>query len=219
MDIFEIPKQIIGLFQDRSMKNTTKSFVVLFVILFIIALDNYLGISYHNNVDNKLTELKKVNELLESKSLDKKTKDYLLSTKNEILERKTFVDNISNSFKQISFTSSGSEIKNEVNKSVVLRNSIVEFISINWFFIFLFAGLPFYFFIVKTFESFWQNLLMVLAVEAFLIILSFALYFISSLIPTIFGRPYLNYILNFVILLILITINSVRLHKKHNDYR
>ncbi|MFB3386580.1 hypothetical protein [Flavobacterium sp. LAR06] len=201
------------------MKNTTKSFVVLFVILSIIGLDNYLGISYYNNIDNKLLELKKVNELLESKTLDKETKRYLFNIKREILERKTFVDNVSDSFKQISFTSSKTEIVNEVKQSVVLRNSIIEFISINWFFIFLFAGLPFYFFIIKAFESFWQNLLMVLAVETFLIIFSFILYFFSSIVPTIFGRPYLNYILNFIILLVLITIYSVRLHKKQNIYR
>lgn len=216
MDIFEIPKNIVNLLQDRSMKNTTKYFVVIFIILSIVAIDNYLGISYYNNLDNKITQLKNVNELLEKPSLDDNMKNYLLNVKKEILMRETFIDKLQHSFEQISFTNSKNEIVTEINKSTVFRNSIIEFVSINYFFIFLFVVLPFYFFINKLSENFWKNILLVFAVEAFLIVFSFTLYFLSSLIPTILGRPYLNYILNFLILMILISINSVRLHRKHN---
>lgn len=144
MDIFEIPKQILSLLQDRSMKNIAKFFVVLFVILSIIALDNYLGVSYYSNIDNKLTQLKNVNDLLDYPSLDNKTKVYLLNVKKDILERQTFVDKIQYSFEQISFTSSKNEIVNELNKSIVLRNSIIEFVSINYFFIYWTSFLFFY---------------------------------------------------------------------------
>lgn len=217
MDIFEIPKQILSLLQDRSMKNITKFFVVLFIVLSIIALDNYLGVSYYSNIDNKLTQLKNVNDLLDHPSLDNKTKVYLLNVKKDILERQTFIDKIQYSFGRISFTSSKNEIVNELNKSIILRNSIIEFVSINYFCIFLFIGLPFYFFINRFSLNFWHNLLLVIAVEAFLIILSFTLFFLFSLIPTILGRPYLNYILNFLLFFILISVNTVRLNKKNNS--
>ncbi len=44
--------------------------------------------------------------------------------------------------------------------------------------------------------------------------LSFFLFFVFSLIPTIFNKPYLNYILNFLIVTTGLTISTNKLKQK-----
>lgn len=55
--------------------------------------------------------------------------------------------------------------------------------------------------------------MMILTVNFFLVILAFVIFFVFSLIPTIYGRPVLNYLLDFSVMFIAITINTYRTSK------
>jgi len=112
-----------------------------------------------------LSSLEKVTKLLENKSLDKKTKLNLLNIQKEIVNRKTFYDKVTEKWNRISFTDSNNEIRNELDSSIKIRNSTLEFISLNYFWIFCFFTMPFYWIAKPLVNKFWKNILIVLVAE------------------------------------------------------
>lgn len=214
----KIITEIISFFKNESVNKISKMFIATVIFFSILFIDNISGFSYYYNIDNKLTQLEKVSKLLENDKLDPKARHKIIAIQNDILDHKTIKDKVFETWSKISFTDSNSEILNKLDSSVQIRNSTVEFFSLNYFFVLLFVFLPMFWLLKPLVQNFWKNILIIIAVEIFLGILMFSLFLISSLIPTIYNEPIYNYILNFLIITIGLTLNSIRLYRKNQGF-
>ncbi|KAF2331586.1 hypothetical protein [Flavobacterium nitrogenifigens] len=153
----EIFKAIIEFIKDNSIKKLSKFFIFLTVVIFFVFADNIFGFSYYYNLNNKLSQIEKVSNILNNSTLDFATRNELSQIRKDIIGRKTLKDDIISAWRKISFTDSNDKILNELNSSSKIRNSTIEFISINYFWIFLFIFMPLYAFINPFSEFFLEE--------------------------------------------------------------
>lgn len=97
---------------DEHRRISSKAAVVLFIILSIIFVDNYLGFSFHYNIDKRIEQVEKVNKILSDSLVDSTTKAFALNVRSEIMERKNAVDYLFSFFRGKSNT----VIKHQANK-------------------------------------------------------------------------------------------------------
>ena len=209
----ELITTLVKLFMDNTVKFFPRLIVVVLIILGLMAIDSILGFTFHYNKQRTISELHEVSELISDSTIDAQTRAKAIKMKNEILSRTTVQDFINDAlidiFRPINVEKHGVIVKQYTHE----RNRVIEFFCLNWFLVFLFVFLPPYFLIKPAFDKLWKNLLMILAVNLFLIILSFIIFFVFSLIPTINGQPLINYILDFSVLFLILMINSYRTNK------
>ncbi len=209
----ELITALLKLFLDNTVKFFPRILAFVFVVLSLIIIDNVLGFTFHYNKQRTINELSEISKIISDSAADTQIKAKAMELKKEIVERRSLQDFIDDAivdiFRPIFVNDKGIVAK----KYIYERNRVIEFLSLNWFLMFLFLFLPLYFLTKPIFNKFWKNLMMIFAVNFFLLILSFVIFFVFSLIPTIYGRPVLNYLLDFSVMFIAITINTYRISK------
>ena len=213
-----ISKEFFGFIKNNSIPAISKIFLGIVIFLSIIFIDNLSGFSYYYGIDSKLSSLQKISALLKDDKLDFRSRQKLVSLQQDILNRKTFKDKFLDHWHDISFVESNNEITNKVKSATNARNSTFEFLSINYFFVLCFFFFPFYWIAKPLVTNFWKNILIVITAEISIVALCFILFFISSLVPTLFGEPIVNYLLNFLIITLFLTWNTLRIKRKNSGY-
>lgn len=212
-----ISKEFFSFIKNNSIPAISKLFIGVVIFISIIFIDNISGFSYYYNVENKLNSLQKISSVLKDNQLNSKSREHILEIQNEILTRKTLKDEFLIHWNNISFVNSNNEIINQAGLSIIKRNKTIEFLSLNYFFIICFCFFPFYWISKPLVQNFWKNILIIIIAEISIAVFGFILYFFSSLIPTLFGKPIFNYILNFLIVTSFLTLNTIRIKRKNNN--
>ena len=202
---------------NKSVKAYQKILTFFIIVLSLVYLDNITGFTNHYDNSRKLTEIKTINEILQTDSLNLSDRTELKRIRSEIINDWDINDYIKNQSSKVFFNINIKKYNATNISANPIRNIYLEIISTNWFILFLFLFLP-PFLIVKRKDfdfSTKKFIAMILAIESLLFVVGFILFYILSLIPTIFGKPWINYILNFSITLIIVSINTYRLSNKN----
>lgn len=207
----ELITALLKLFLDNTVKFFPRILAFVFIVLSLIIIDNVLGFTFHYDKQRTISELSEISKIISDSSVDTQIKAKAMELKEEIIKRKSLHDFVNDAvgdiFRPMFVNDKGIVVKKYDHE----RNRVIEFLCLNWFLMFLFLFLPLYFLIKPAFNKLWKNLMMIFAVNSFLLILSIVIFFVFSLIPTIYGRPVLNYLLDFSVMFIAITINTYRI--------
>jgi len=130
MDFFA---KIFEYFVNREVKISSKFRMVLFVIIIVYLTDNILGFSFYYNVNQKISRISTINELLKDSTISSEEKNQLDSLRHLVLLHKSFSDRIFlfingvfNQDKHPSVTTNTSNIKliNPSNIDLIIEDTI-----------------------------------------------------------------------------------------------
>ena len=196
----------------KDITDSEKTFIKKFYIYFLIACtlyvaDNIIGFSYYQSVSNKLEKTKEINLILKDSSiLSKEELTKLKLLRSDIINHRTLKDNVYSFFSNISFKSSKNPItaKPIETKPIIERDFNIHYFTsassiILLMIAFFFAGL------LDKNSSFPIRIVVITILEIFLYPFTYLFSKILFLIPVLFDKPLINYILN-VILSFLIAI-------------
>ena len=201
MDITEF---LFKIYKDIT--DSEKTFIKKFYIYFLIAFslyvaDNLIGFSYYQSVSNKLEKTKEINLILKDSvilSKDEFTKLKLL--RSDIINRMTLKDNVYSFFSNISFISNKNPIiaKPIETKPIIERDFNVHFFTsassiLLLMIAFFFAGLA------DKNSSLSIRIGIIIVIELFLYPFTYLFSKLMFLIPVLFDRPLINYILNVIL--------------------
>lgn len=197
---------------DKSNKFISKLFLVFSILTVLIMVDNIFGYTYYSNIEKKLTQIEKINSIVKDTAIDIHTKNKLTLLRKEIIEKKNIQDYLSFFIKNISLNNLKSKITNNpVSDNPIKRNFYLQYISTAWLeLIFLFiitVSVP-KMIHKKRDNEIESNYIFFKYIVSLIGLLSIGLIhtILYSLIPIPFGIPFLSYILNFSITLIIILI-------------
>lgn len=201
MDITEFLFKIYKDITD-SEKTIIKKFYIYFLIAFsLYVADNLIGFSYYQSVSSKLEKTKEINLILKDScilSKDEFTKLKLL--RSDIINRRTLKDNVYSFFSNISFISNKNPIiaKPIETKPIIERDFNIHFFTsassiLLLMIAFLFAGLA------DKNSSLLARIGIIIIIELFLYPFTYLFSKLMFLIPVLFEKPIINYILNVIL--------------------
>lgn len=188
--MFDVLSKIFSLAGDKSQKIATRFILILFFGLILILADSYFDLSFNWRINNKLTQLERIQKL----SPDKFAADSVLQAdiqiiKNEILDRKGFKERLQNIFS----ADNGKKSK----KNFVWPKLSSRFITSCFFFWLAMLFMPLWFFSDKNKTDFSEQFVKFIFAEMVLLIASLFFSWILSFIPT-FKFILFNHIINLV---------------------
>lgn len=201
MGIFET---IVTYITDKERRLSTKTYVSIICIALIVILDNIVGLSYHYSVDKKLNEIQLAGQILKDTTLEENTRKEILALRQEVLNKKYFYDYITNGVKSL-YTKeySTKEAKIPSNVIVAPRNNLWFLISSTGIYLILYLILIVIFPFLDKSNSIGQKI----AIEIIIIVLgglNCAInYWLLNFIPKLGDTWTANYIVNFIIQVIL----------------
>lgn len=190
----------------KDITDSEKTFIKKFYIYFLIALslyvaDNLIGFSYYQSVSSKLEKTKEINLILKDSSIlskDEFTKLKLL--RSDIINRKTLKDNVYSFFSNISFISNKNLIieKPIETKPIIERDFNIHFLTsassiLLLMIAFFFAGLA------DKNSSLLARIGIIIIIELFLYPFTYLFSKLMFLIPVLFEKPIINYLLNLIL--------------------
>ncbi len=199
---------------DKTNKFISKLFLVFSVLTILIIVDNIFGYTYYSNIEKKLTQIDKINNIVKDTNLDLQTKNNLILLRKEIIEKKNIQDFLSLSIKNISFNNFKNKITNNpINDKPIKRNFYLQYISTAW------LELIFLFIITVSVPQMMQrnkddekanNAIFLKYIGSLIGLLSIGLLhtILYSLIPVPFDLPIFSYVLNFLLTLFIIIITN-----------
>ncbi|MBX2828241.1 MAG: hypothetical protein KTR22_08765 [Flavobacteriaceae bacterium] len=187
----DILKHLIELIKDKTTSLGFKTALFFSIIGVIFLADNIIGFSYNYHLNNKLDQLEDIQSMKLTYKDDIVILNKILSLEKEILNRKHYSEILSNAF----------VIDSNDNKIIVKSNERSIYwmvLSSNYALIVSFLVLL-YLPLRGPIHRTGANLL---GWFAMLVILGFIMTFLTWLayvIPLLWGKPYLNYILNTIL--------------------
>lgn len=210
----ELIKTLITIALDNTIKFFPKFVLTMLILIGLLIVNNLLGFTSHYDNQRTLTEIREVSSILSDSTIDPQLRKKTEYIRNQIINRTRVTDFIDSAvediFRPVNILDSSNNKKYSHE-----RNRWVEFISINWFIILLFLFMPPYLIIKPIYINKWKTFLMIIIIELLLLLLAFALFIGFSFIPTFFNQPIYNYIFDFIIMFILLLINTYRIGKNN----
>lgn len=198
---------ITEFFFDEDRRLSSKAALVMFIILGVLFVDNYLGFSYNYNTDRKIEQVEKINALIKDTSVDSTTKSFALNIRSEVINRKNSVDYLLSLFRGKSNIS----IKHQDNIPIdTAKNNdpIISPIKNNFWFNISAGGLYYLLAIIMIpmmlltdkHTSFSQRLATGIASTISFVLFGLFFIWILGLIPQVTRTTWIwNYIINFTI--------------------
>jgi hypothetical protein len=199
---------------DKSKTIGQKSWRLLFAILILVSFDCAFNFTYDIHITNKLEKLEKVNNLKKEYKNDSLYMIQLSKLENKYRERKHYYDCASDYyFRFLNFSISlfqydnNDIIKSQTKNDNTITNNPIRskfwmFVSSNLILIILGFMMIITMFVTK--ENKKATILGVLILLVLNISLMLIFNWLSYFIPIIYGKPYINYIINFAINLLII---------------
>jgi len=211
----ELIKTLISLALDKTIKFFPKFVLIILILIGLLAVNNLLGFTSHYDNQRTLSEIREVSSILSDSTIDPQLKKKTEYIRNQIISRTRVTDFIDSALDDI-FRPVSNGVNSTNNKKYSHeRNRWIEFVCINWFIILLLLFMPPYLIIKPVYLSKWKTFLMILTIELLLSLLAVALFIGFSFIPTIYNQPIYNYIFDFMIMFILLLINTYRIGKNN----
>lgn len=201
MDITEFLFKIYKDITDSEKTFIKKFYIYLLIILGLYVTDNLIGFSYYQSVSNKLEKTKEINLILkDSCVLSKDELSKLKLLRNDIINHKNIKDNIYSFFSNISFKSSRKPIATTPieTKTIIERDFDIHFFTsassiLLLMIAFFFVGLA------DKNMSFLARIGVITIIELLLYPFTYLFSKLMFLIPVLFDKPLINYILNVIL--------------------
>lgn len=240
-------KEIFKFFIDKNYSITSKFVGIVIPILILFFIDNLLGFSFYYSNNQKITQLMNIEKLKNECYDNSYVLESLNETEKAILERKNVISLFLELFSKenldvkkqepqiridtayieradtvvirdatinANFQQSENSIKN--NETVVVsRSRLWHTLTSSYFFIFLLIILPIVPFTEKSFS--WSTMIGMLLVMIIVAGLIWLNQFLLGLIPIIFKRVWINYVINILIQGIVFTIAIVWFNEKPKE--
>ena len=199
-------EHIFDFITDKSKRISARATIFIISILLLLLADNIVGFSYYYNKERQLEQLKTVTVLLKDNTLDIRTRYKLKLLQQEFLSRKDFIDHIVSFGDNISIASQKSNDVT-INESLKKRSFYWFLFSTSGIYILVtIILLP----ILLLFDRNTPFLQLLLMLIMFAIVMFFTSWFnywlFDKIIPyEIFGSWVWNYIINFLLQMVLIS--------------
>jgi hypothetical protein len=222
MDLF---KEIIKFFTDRDFSIRSKFVSVIFFLVGVFFIDNLLGFSFFYVNQQKIDQLEKIENLKKIGNDNKPLVRLLEETESKIINRKTVIDDFLELFSKEQLDNSPAPAF-QISDSIYIENSdsllfptdslkgnVKEFlatdgerkyrsrlwhtITSSYLLIILMIALPISGLSDKPFR--WANFLGLLFATGLVACIVWLNQYLLGLIPVLFNRPWVNYVLNFSI--------------------
>ena len=203
----KILERIFKFFENKSIHFGFKTSIFIISIFVLFACDYYLDFTYDNHLNNKIEKLQSINNLKKIYKSDSLKLSELTELENLIFKRAHYSDRLRNlDLSQINIfkKSDKTEIKRPVIKNdnttinKPIRSLFWMIMSSSYFFVFtiiIMLILPF----TGSVHREIKNILGSIAAIIIIIGIISLITWIAYKIPLIWNRPYLNYILNFIL--------------------
>ncbi|PIV92740.1 MAG: hypothetical protein COW44_13165 [Flavobacteriaceae bacterium CG17_big_fil_post_rev_8_21_14_2_50_33_15] len=203
----KILERIFKFFENKSIHFGFKTSIFIISIFVLFACDYYLDFTYDNHLNNKIEKLQSINNLKKIYKSDSLKLSELTELENRIFKRTHYSDRLRNlDLSQINIfkKSDKTEIKRPVIKNdnttinKPIRSLFWMIMSSSYFFVFtiiIMLILPF----TGSVHREIKNILGSIAAIIIIIGIISLITWIAYKIPLIWNRPYLNYILNFIL--------------------
>jgi hypothetical protein len=210
-------KHLINLLLDSSKSWGFKTAAIISIIGFLVLSDISLNISYNIHLNNKISQLEKIQSLKDSYLNDSDKLNKILSIEKSIINKEHYSDFLSRIISQISFIQKSNQNKNPTTIPInPIRSFFWMTLSSNYLIALFFPFLlfvPLYGKDGRTANGIvgWIASLILLTAIASLIT------WVSYQIPIILDNPVWNYVLNFVIhsLFLFLIIKIAKTNKKN----
>lgn len=172
--------------------------MMMFSLIVLIIIDNTLSFTYNYNNSRKIEQIEKLNVVVTDTTLSSVEIMELKNLRNNIINHKTWKDQIYNKLIAIDFKSKDTNtivIKNDTKLPKKERNYWIHFVSSSWLFVIVMLITPFIgLFDKKT--SFSSSMIAVVFIIPIFYGLSWIFAKTFSFIPIINNNPNINYIIN-----------------------
>ena len=199
MDFLKWIQDFISLLFDKTKTLSLKIITVLSIIILVFIVNDILGLSYYYSTNQKLSQLKEIAALKKEYANQPDVLNEVLATEKSVITRQTIIEKFLRLFSEdkIDDKFSDNSLNTENgNKTEASRSQLYHTLTSSWGLILIVLILPFAFFSRK------QDLSLILGTLAALAMLSGFIWlsqFLLGLIPVIDNKPWINYILNFII--------------------
>ncbi|MFB6344118.1 hypothetical protein ACE1ET_20535 [Saccharicrinis sp. FJH62] len=216
---------IKSLFFDNSKSWGFRTAMSISIIVFLLLIDFGLKFTYNIHINNKLEQLIKIQELKDSYSNDTLKLIKIITLENRILNSKHYSEYLSDFLHKIFFKSETID-QNSIQKAPTtiknakpVRNIYWMIITSSFTYIILFPFilfLPLYNKESRKASGIFSWISSLVMFVFFIVLITW----LSYRIPLILGKPFLNYILNFIIhiifLITLVLLSSENQKRKTN---
>lgn len=219
----ELINSIFVFFTDKTKKFSYKTIIILFSLILLVIIDNTLSFTYSYNASNKIEQIQKLNSIVSDTTLTSSEIDDLKDLRNDILNHKTWKDQLYNKIAEIDFKSKDGNkpvVKSDIPKTVNERNYWYHFISSSWILFLLMVIVPF----VGLFDKKTSFISTIMALIFFITPIFYGLSWVFaklfSFIPVIDNNPNINYLVNAILHLLtflLIGFFAKKFDKKKNN--
>ena len=223
--IYDILKSVFDVVLDKSKSISFKTALFISVIGFVFIVDYCLNFTYNIYITNKLNNLETINRLKIVYQNDSIQTANFKQIETKMLNRRHYLDFLSFHLSKIDFKSKNIDFKSKnidqknnqttnvkISHSNIIRSKFWMVLSSNFFLVIIF--IVFIFSPIYNWDK--QNKNTILGWFASLIVIAVIILFITWIayqIPILFNNPVWNYILNFIIHIVFITLFSVLIAK------
>jgi hypothetical protein len=102
---------------------SSKATFIIILLLTLLLLDNYFDFSYHYRMTKKIEEIQKISTVINDTLNDSITRQYAISLREQLIDRKTFFDHVSLFFQSENLASSKNEPTTAIKNELLFRIS------------------------------------------------------------------------------------------------
>lgn len=201
---------LLNFISDSQHKLSKRAALVVILLFGLLFVDNYIGFSDYYAYQNKIEQITKIEALLQRSDLDSNMRKQLRAAENQILTRKSWIGQLPSLMSLMTSATSSRAIQANnpssgkiivVKQEAVKRNVYWHVGTSTWPLILLIIGFAIVPFAGERIEG--GTIAAAILCIGALCVLAYALSILFLQIPILFGRPWLNYLLNSIISLAL----------------
>lgn len=217
--------QFIVFLLDENKRLSTKTALVVLIIIAILFIDNYLGFSFHYINDKKIEQIQKVDNILKDTLIDTTSRNFALQIRSEIINRKNAIDYIHAYFrvepnkviKQPAIVVNPIFVKPVTSQVIAKDNFWFNISSSGFYFALAIIMIPLMLIVDKT-TSILRRLATGITTTISFVLFGLFLIWTFGLIPQISNTSWIwNYLLNFFIQLSIIGVLFYVAKQKSKD--
>jgi hypothetical protein len=214
-------KELLSFFVDNKRHYSAKVATFFVIICCVYLANDITGFNYYYNLNHRIEGITSINEILKDSTVVGKDKEQLIALRGEILSHKNtidgFADKIKNSYRSLKYRgvlTHSADNKVIINESVAIkyasRNDFAFLITSSGLYVFLMILIiPIGVYALLKADNLSNTLIGIIAVEVMIGIPVVLSYYIFGLIPLIKNNWTWNYVLNFVLQIIFLSIISI----------
>lgn len=188
---------VLTFFADQTKRVSTKLMLGVSILLLLWIIDNTFGFSYYYGTENKISQVSKIQVLLDNQKIDSSLKLQLKNLQNDVINRKSLKDYVVLSFKNIFATNSNVSQTIKPISAKPIRNDFLNKLSISGIYLLMIILSPILLFGLD--EDFFKKVTFTIILILSSFGLAAMLITLSRMIPILFNSPVYNYLLNLLI--------------------